>query len=373
MIKRIAIEGFKSIGQRKEMRLSQITILYGKNGRGKSSIVQPLLLLAQTMQAKGNPNTLLVNGKLAQLGVADDLFYSQSKPDCWSVELWSATESLKIGYTSLADKPQLAAMCEFEINGENRFDSVVSVEGLGSEQNGRNDISVTTSDSVILQELKNLVYVSSERRGPCNEVKLDDNLDTGHVGVRGETVINVIHSRGEKFARQVSAELSHILDGGALRTLKEGDDRISMRINSTDNDNVLFKPVNVGFGYSYVLPVIVATLLATPSSMLVLENPEAHLHPAAQSRLMDFIMSQAKERDLQVLVETHSDHVVNGLRIARKEGKVERKEALILFVEHDDQTMQTSIEEIECDRNGTLSKEPDDFLDEWTKQLLDLM
>lgn len=373
MINRIAIEGFKSFGLPKDMRFAQITILYGKNGRGKSSIVQPMLLLSQTMQAKGEPNTLLVNGSLVQLGVADDLINYTTKPGRWVFEMSSDAESLKIGYGPMPGKPQLAAMCAFEINGENRFSSVVSSDGSDPAVPDQDRVSVTTSDSSILQNLKNLTYVSSERRGPCNEVKLNDNLDADNIGVRGETVINVIHNRGKEFAREVSGVLSYVLDGGAVSTLKEGEDRISMRINSTDDEDVLFKPVNVGFGYSYVLPVIVATLLAKSESMLIIENPEAHLHPAAQSRLMKFIMGQAKERNFQAIIETHSDHVVNGLRIARKGGEISRKDALILFVEHDRNSLQTAVEEIECDNNGTLSKEPDDFMDEWTKQLLDLM
>lgn len=373
MITKIAIDGFKCFGQRRTMRLAPITILYGKNGRGKSSVVQPLLLLAQTMQDRGEPSTLLINGKLVNLGLAEDLANRHTQPDKWTLEITSACEAIKLSFTALEGKPQLATMCDFVINGESRFASVVSVQGHDDERPDRSDISVTTSDSSILQNLKNLGYIASERRGPCNEVMRNDNLDADNVGIHGENVINVIDNRGLDFATKVSRAMSEILDGGTLRTRKEGDDRISLKLNSSDDESVLFKPVNVGFGYSYVLPVIVAALLAKSGSTLILENPEAHLHSAAQSRLMQFVMRQAKDRNVQVIIETHSDHVVNGLRIARKKGNIAREDALILFVKHDNDTLQTEIKEIECDKNGILSEEPEDFLDEWTKQLLDLI
>lgn len=373
MIKKIAIEGFKSFGAKTEMNLARITVIYGKNGRGKSSIVQPLLLLAQTMQEKGIPDVMPVNGRFVKLGVAEDLINKDLSPKKWTVELNSDSESLILSYSTVKEKPQLATISEFFLNGEDRFVSVASAEGSENMNIDHLKISVTTSDSSILQELKMLNYISSERCGPCNEVKLNDNLDPDNIGVKGETLINVIHNHGDMFARNVSEALSYVLDGGVIRTRREGDDRISLRINSADDEHLLFKPVNVGFGYSYVLPVIVASLLAKKGSMLILENPEAHLHPAAQSRLMDLIIKLAMEKNLQVVVETHSDHVVNDLRIARKNGEIERTDALILFVDHDSKTMQTIVEEIECDKNGTLSREPDDFLDEWTKQLLKLI
>lgn len=373
MITKIAIDGFKSFGQRREIRFAPITILYGKNGRGKSSIVQPLLLLAQTMQSKGEPTTLLVNGNLTNLGLAEDLVNKFTGTDKWSVDLSSEDESIAMGFSRIEGKPQLATLSEFIINGENRFSSVMSSSESVPDQHERNGVSVTTSDSNILQNLKNLIYITSERRGPCNEVMRNDGLDGENIGIRGENVINVIDSTGPEFACKVSRFLSYVLDGGTVRTHKEGDDRISLKLNSSDSSEILFKPVNVGFGYSYVLPVIVATMLAKSGSILILENPEAHLHPAAQSRLMEFIMTQAKEKKFQSIIETHSDHVVNGMRIARKKGEIAKDDALILFIDHDDTTLQTNVKEIFCDDNGTLSEEPEDFLDEWTKQLLDLI
>ena len=101
---------------------------------------------------------------------------------------------------------------------------------------------------------------------------------------------------------------------------------------------------------------------------MIIENPEAHLHPAAQSRIMKFLIDIAKEKNLQLIIETHSDHVVNGMRIAMKEGELGVNDAHVLYFSDD-----KPVKMITCDSRGTMSDYPDDFLDEWTLQALKLV
>src|SRR4029078_5782856 len=83
---------------------------------------------------------------------------------------------------------------------------------------------------------------------------------------------------------------------------------------SSDVASGFYRPTNVGFGLSYSLPMITVLLSAIPSSIVLLENPEAHCHPRGQSQLARLIAMASKR--LQVIVETHSDHLMNGLRVA---------------------------------------------------------
>ena len=78
------------------------------------------------------------------------------------------------------------------------------------------------------------------------------------------------------------------------------------------------------------MPVILALLLAEDGDVLIVENPEAHLHPAAQSRMAALMVEYAKKKNLQLFVETHSDHVVNGLRIAVKNKTIDCQDVSIL-------------------------------------------
>ena len=114
-------------------------------------------------------------------------------------------------------------------------------------------------------------------------------------------------------------------------------------------------------------------MLAKQGSLVIIENPEAHLHSGAQSRLADFLISKALNSGFQLFIETHSDHVINGLRIASKNGKIKPSDSIILHFSHNEDSSTPVIDEIKCDSQGNLSSFPEDFMDEWTKQLLDLV
>jgi predicted ATPase len=122
------------------------------------------------------------------------------------------------------------------------------------------------------------------------------------------------------------------------------------------------KPTNMGFGVSYALPVVVAGLTAAPDALLLVENPEAHLHPAGQSQIGVFLASMAGA-GVQVLIETHSDHVLNGIRRAIGElGVVSAERAIVhqfdIGESSDPQTLSFS-------PGGGLSEWPSGFFDQY--------
>ena len=133
-------------------------------------------------------------------------------------------------------------------------------------------------------------------------------------------------------------------------------------------------PVNVGFGYSYILPVLLTLLVAEENAKVVIENPEAHLHPGAVSRLTEVIVELAKKKNLQLFIETHSDHVINGLRIAVKHHACLQDDARILhFYRNSLKGESPEVTQILIDKEGNLSDYPDDFMDEWTNQMAELV
>ena len=135
-----------------------------------------------------------------------------------------------------------------------------------------------------------------------------------------------------------------------------------------------FRPKNVGFGISYVLPVIVALLNFKKDKIVILENPEAHIHPRGQAE-MGRLIALAAAAGMQLFVETHSDHIVNGIRVAVKEKLIDSKDVNISYFSR--QTTETEqfcrIQNIQVDRTGELSDYPTDFMDEWNNQLLKLI
>lgn len=371
MIKNITIEGFKCFHERQSIPLSQINLLYGKNGRGKSTIAQSFLLLAQTMKECNDIAELRLMGDWVALGTFDEVVNvnTESKKFYWAFQ--DDDNRIELGFEKLPQKTQMAKLCELLVNGENRFDvKTTSDKDIVSE----NKSVSTTSDIMMLQNFKLLQYVSAERLGPKNISARIDSLDNNWLGVKGEYVINVLSNQGALFQAKVCEVLSEILTGATLEAKPKDNDSVELFLDSVNNGHK-FRPINVGFGYSYVLPVIVAALLAKKGSILIVENPEAHLHPGAQSRLAKFLIEVSIKNNIQLLIETHSDHVINGLRIAMKQklNDLSPNDAEIIFFSHDDINTNSSVEIIKCDRFGELSDYPDDFLDEWTKQLVTLV
>lgn len=134
-----------------------------------------------------------------------------------------------------------------------------------------------------------------------------------------------------------------------------------------------YKSVNVGFGITYVLPVVIAVLSAKPGDLLLLENPEAHIHPAGQ-RWLGEMVALAAAGGVQILLETHSDHVLNGIRLAVKKKKLACGDAGIFFFHKDEQDEYKH--KVICpklDPSGNIDTWPEGFLDEWDRALLELL
>ena len=92
-----------------------------------------------------------------------------------------------------------------------------------------------------------------------------------------------------------------------------------------------FSPLNVGFGLTYSLPIIVAILKANPNDLIIIENPESHLHPKAQSKLAE-LFALASSIGIQLIIETHSDHILNGIRVATKKGLINSEQTKIYYL-----------------------------------------
>ena len=135
---------------------------------------------------------------------------------------------------------------------------------------------------------------------------------------------------------------------------------------TTEMDGTLHDLTHVGVGVSQVLPIIVSTLLAPPGSMLIFEQPELHLHPKVQSRLADFIISAAR-LGKQIILETHSEYIIDRvrLRIAEDEGEIIAPLINILFLEQ--LNGSTKVNPIDVNEYGVIANWPSDFFDQSEK------
>ena len=237
-----------------------------------------------------------------------------------------------------------------------------------------------------------LTYLHAERVGPRDTLAVDSVPgDDLNVGVRGEFTAQVLeahalagrrrkvreplwHPRTEDgladLGKQAELWMGDIAPGIELRALTLPDTNMSaMRFKRAGVATEWLRPPNTGFGISYALPIIVAGLLAPTGSMLLVENPEAHLHPAGQSRIGRFLATLAAA-GVQVIAETHSDHVLNGVRLAAVDAKhpLLHDQIIVQYFHGQDEAAERA-RAIDVTAKGGLSSWPAGFFDQSEKDL----
>ena len=330
-----------------------------------------MLLLSQTLHKENVLDYLYLNEELVKMGSFSDVVtHSKQSYDSFQIGWQTENDVIKLSYKPIPDLLSKAHVFEFFYNGVN----LMAEQGLeGAGQDGsKGEITPVQSGFTSYNQLRNIYYIAANRIGPRNREERADLLTPSYVGTDGRFVINVLYRMGDEFIAKVSDALSSVMLGASL-VVKPLADFLELYIDSFDNAGDTFRPTNVGFGYSFVLPIIIQFLLAPKNSILIVENPEAHLYPAAQSRLIDFMVHVAKENNLQVILETHSDHIVNDLRIATKKQEITPSDVSILYFANSGTNREPKIDPIRMDRNGTFDKDPMDFMDEWTNQLIQLV
>ncbi|MDR1883700.1 MAG: DUF3696 domain-containing protein [Prevotella sp.] len=375
MIIEISLENFKCFSKSDPIKLSQFNLLTGINGRGKSSVLQSLLLLAQSFDSENSLNYLKINGVYASLGTFKDILNRSSLSRSFTISFKTndAFENdLHCEFSEYPEKNRLANLTGLLVNGRDYFDAPSSADPNEGNISVAKTLGVTSSITG-LHQLKNLYFIAADRQGPINYVERDDNIFDNNIGIKGEHVINVLSAKGSEFISHVEKAMSFVLSGASIRIPESPSNIIELFIDSINNSGG-YMPVNVGFGYSYILPIILTGLFAEENSIIIIENPEAHLHPSAQSRLVNFLIDCSKKKNLQVFLETHSDHIINGLRISVKSKDIDRKEANIIHFGRDNNlNAKPEISQIKVDIEGNLSDYPDDFMDEWTQQMSQLV
>ncbi len=177
---------------------------------------------------------------------------------------------------------------------------------------------------------------------------------------------------------QVAGWLQQLSPGARLEArLIPGTDDVALQYQyvgqtGTAESGRNIRPSNVGFGLTYCLPIIVACLAAPEGSLLLLENPEAHLHPQGQAALGTLLAKTAAD-GVQVVVETHSDHLLNGVRIAVKSGLVSADCVVNHYFRRDVESGEVMVQSPAVLADGSVSAWPEGFFDQWDAALDQLL
>lgn len=363
MLEAVSIRNLKAC-KSLDIRLSQLNVLAGLNSSGKSSVLQSLALLRQSY-SRPLPSGLTLNGDWASLGTGKDALHEDAESD-----------ELSIGITE--DSRAYEWVCRCPANAY---------------------VLPFIKQPTQVPEFINrpFQYLAADRITPATMYPYAPQhiRDAGELGLGGEYTADFLarnrgldvreqrRIRGSRAAPtptlfdQAAAWLQHLSPGVTLDAQElPGTDNVRLAYQYTGRKRNVksaeFRPTNVGFGLTYVLPIIVSCLVARPGATLLLENPEAHLHPQGQVAL-GTLLAQAAGDGVQIVVETHSDHVLNGLRLAVKRGTLAATSVAIHYFSRIVETGAVKVQSPVVQSNGRLSFWPEGFFDQWDKSLDELL
>ena len=372
MIEFIGIRNFKTLLDA-NFPLGQLNIFSGLNGMGKSSLIQTLLLLRQSHEKNVLwTQGVLLNGDYVNLGTNEDVLSAESEEEAISFVIkWQERKTAS----------------HFDFTYDQRSDLLPLA--VGNEVTSFSK-SFTPASQVALFDSR-FRYLSAERLGPRSQHSLSE-FSVKHLNSLGKHGEYTVHYMAENARKTLSIEelqhpkansdvlglnvdawMSEITPGLKVNAVTQphlNSASLSFSFRKGRQHTTEFKPQNVGFGLSYVLPVVVCLLSAKVGDLVIIENPESHLHPAGQA-VMGRLCALAAEHGVQLLVESHSDHFLNGVRVAAHEQIIQPDNVQLFFLQRESGSDIHASEVLnpQLDELGRIDEWPEGFFDEWDRQL----
>jgi predicted ATPase len=374
MLDHIYLNNFKA-ARDLDLPLAALTMLAGLNGSGKSTVLQSLAAIRQSYQA-GQSHGMQLGGPLVALGRGMDVLSEGAKDETITVAVRDGDMEYRWVCKVLPESNQL----EF-------IKSPSTLHGFVTNPN----FQYLQADRIVPRTL----YPQADQQA----------RQGGSLGSNGEFTVDFLASNGDQpvsekrrcvkdyaalddamwakiapthqLLDQVAGWLQQISPGARLRVeLLKGTDEVILQFQYVGQARGMEprfnRPTHVGFGLTYSLPILVACLAAPAGSLLLIENPEAHLHPQGQAKMGELLGLCAAD-GVQVLVETHSDHLLNGIRLAVKKGSLLARDVRLCYFTRDLSSGDCFVELPSVLPDGQLTNWPEGFFDQWEKSLDSLL
>ena len=357
------------------LSFSHLNIFTGLNGMGKSSVIQSLLLLRDSYFKDPSLSTLYLNTDSVDVGYSSDLV------NC-NIEKGQDQEILRL---ELVDRQQKLNFAYRYIVGDEDILQAADGAGLVNQE-------VMKQCPLFTDYFQ---YLSAFRSGP-QQIYSSSSIVERHRQVSqkmgmGEYAVYFLHkfqnedipitdlmypgSSSRSLYDQTELWMTEISKGIKFQLNQIGKNvELSFGYERTGRPTVYHSAMNTGYGVSYILSVIVSVLSAKPGSLIIIENPESHIHPSGQAALMHMIAIAAK-RGVQFIIETHSDHIVNGALVNSKKGVIDKEDIRIYFFDVDENLNATSAL-LKIEECGRIQEAPSGFFDQMdadTEVLFDLV
>lgn len=420
MLRSVLLDGFRSFQSSTTLPFAPLTILAGPNNVGKSSVIGALLAFLQSEQAQSG-DALLLSGSWCDLGGFDQVLCASLPADrrhfaigltgensagesvdtLWSFgppvdQALASAPIFSVDYNVAAslghvmrDAPDSFAWTEETANDPkpSEHPGRVTFTHPGSANSRRDHGFVRLSEVHSLAPLTaaRTHYISAFRAPPQALYAPRNSAGGPPLGRYGEHTAELLFRNRTKHTDilvpgapgdgspqpilpSVNAWWSHIFDGNlALQIDAPARLGFTLAIDTPSAERLGLG--QVGLGLSQALPIVSSCLVSRPGDLILVETPEAHLHPGAQHRLTNLFVELARH-GRQVVVETHSEHIVNAVRLAVKSGLPPEDISIVFFQQEEGHTV---VQTVELDPRGRALRWPAGFFDQAAADLADLL
>jgi predicted ATPase len=411
IITSVEVEGFKAIGDSRTLELRPLTVLAGANSSGKSSIMQPLLMLKQTLEVTYDPGPLLMNGPNVKFTATDQLLTHRPKRDRTNwfrvrvvlgkyygestfargdkgidlVEsryetefgplLLSAGASSSVIHDALPKQLRTIAQ-NFGGKGNREAWSVVrercfldlALEAKNRPYSFNMLSSFSSTKRSVEHALSSIIHLPGLRGNPERTYPVTA-VGEAYPGTFDQYTASIINQWQEQKETEKLSALGRDLKALGLtwkvRTQQKDDTRVELRVGrlpqaTRGGAGDMVNIADVGFGVSQTLPVVVALHAASPNQLVYLEQPEIHLHPRAQLAMAQ-VLVDAVRRGVRVVVETHSTLLLLGIQTLVAEG-FDPELVRFHWLQRDPVSGLTEVIPSGLDRTGAFEQDwPEDF------------
>ena len=363
MIKSIELENFKCF-EKAKIPLKKLSVLTGLNGMGKSTVIQSIVLIKQSYLERHGDAGLILNGSYVELGNSQDVLNEKAIKDeiVLRFEEETGTNEYRFKYEPNVEKLLLS---------DNAYLFEKTTECTDAQFYSAYRIKPESSYGFI--DDKQLHFKQFDSKGEAaiqylatygSEQVTNTKVSTSELDVFNNSIM-----------LQVQSWMRKISPGIIIRPTVDTQERstkLGYVFKEGDNLTNTYKSSNVGFGITYVLPIVTALVSAHSNDIILIENPEAHIHPAGQRALGELI-ARTSSCGAQVIVETHSDHVMNGIRLAVKNKIISNDMVEFVYFYKDENTFEHKCIYPKLDEEGQFDYWPKGFFDEWDESLMELL
>jgi predicted ATPase len=404
-LKAISVAGFKSISREQRLSFAPLTILAGANSSGKSSMVQPLLLMKQTLESPYDPGVFLLDGpnvrfthsdqmvskvgdgvssffiKLEEYESLASIYYKKSDDFGFCVDklVMHGSRCIEIQRNEKpSDEKSLDIIQIFSADNPSPSDVLIDSAYVGSDRflfqfalnykvkGDKQDVTrrITISNSSVTDAITDVIHLPGLRGNPERTYKTSGvgNKFSGTFENYVASIIKLWQQQHRDNLHSLCRHLEHIGLTSKVSATALDATQVEIKVGrlpgATDAD--LVNIADVGVGVSQTLPVLVALLAAEPGQIVYIEQPEIHLHPLAQYKLAA-VIAEASKRGVLVVIETHSDILIRGVQTLVAKGELDPNIVKLHWFSRSPEDGSTTVTCAELDENGSFGDWPQDF------------